>query len=653
MKKITILFLLSIHFLLHSQPTVEFGKVSPEELKINSFPGDDEAEAIIIYDKGHTYFRADQSGNYDVVFERRTKIKILKEAGLKWGEVEIPLYRHGNIYERLEDVEAVTANLEERKLYRYVWDQKDRYKEKVNDYIEVVKIALPSVKSGSIIEYKYKIVTPYIFQLPEWEFQKRIPVMYSEYQVDMIPFYSYVFLLQGTNKFDYNTSYINKGLPRYYDGAEFNDYVHIYALKNIPAFRDEDFISSYKDYVIKIGFQLQKIIRSDGVEMVEITSWDKMVNHYLNDHEFIGYINASKRKAKKILTEIDLKNKTHEEKVKEIVNYVKSNYNWDGKRGRYAQKNIREFLNQKTGSTPEINLFLTGLLRAAGINADPVIISTRDHGKILYDYPFFHFFNSVIILVTIDDTLFLTDGTSMLYAYNDIPLYNINQKGLVIKKGDVKWVNLSALRSNSQLTKHFQLSIDNDLKKIKCQLNLESDGYESVGIKNMYENEEKYFEKYLEKKGYEDIGPIQMKNFYKPEKPYIIQSTFTTEIENIDGKIFISPFLKEVPHENIFKQTSRQNDIDMVYTRTKYYKSEIEIPDDYSVTYKPEDVNIENEFMRISYAIKNVENKINCEASFAFKSPVYKASEYTHLKYFYGETVKKLNDKVIIEKTNE
>ena len=54
----------------------------------------------------------------------------------------------------------------------------------------------------------------------------------------------------------------------------------------------------------------------------------------------------------------------------------------------FTNKSVKDLLSSKTGNSAEINLFLAGMLNAAGIEAYPVITSTRSNGKIQSDYPF-------------------------------------------------------------------------------------------------------------------------------------------------------------------------------------------------------------------------------------------------------------------------
>jgi len=51
----------------------------------------------------------------------------------------------------------------------------------VNEAYSQKKFAFPNVREGSIIEYKYTMVSPYIFQLDDWKFQYEIPVKWSEF----------------------------------------------------------------------------------------------------------------------------------------------------------------------------------------------------------------------------------------------------------------------------------------------------------------------------------------------------------------------------------------------------------------------------------------------------------------------------------------
>lgn len=80
----------------------------------------------------------------------------------------------------------------------------------------------------------------------------------------------------------------------------------------------------------------------------------------------------------------------------------------------------------------EINLMLTAMLRYAGIDANPVLISTRSNGIALF--PSRDAFDYVISAVEIEEALILLDATEAYATPNVIPLRDINWNGRLIRK---------------------------------------------------------------------------------------------------------------------------------------------------------------------------------------------------------------------------
>ena len=74
-----------------------------------------------------------------------------------------------------------------------------------------------------------------------------------------------------------------------------------------------------------------------------------------------------------------------------FLDYVKNNYNWNNNNDKFASKTPNQLINDKFGNCADINLFTIGLLNSIGIESYPLILSTREHGKIKVDYPFSQF----------------------------------------------------------------------------------------------------------------------------------------------------------------------------------------------------------------------------------------------------------------------
>jgi hypothetical protein len=263
---------------------------------------------------------------------------------------------------------------------------------------------MPDVKEGSVFEVSYKIRSPFLFNLRSWQFQYEIPVIYSKYTTKMIPFYEYVYIRHGNKKFDDFQSYTDKGLPKKFRSFEYQEKVYSFTMKDLPAFKDESFITSVNDYVSRIEFQLATVHKTDGTSEEIMTSWQRISDDMLNNEFFGSYLSSCRNKSKDMTDTLKKASISAIEQAKIIDRFVKSNFNWDGNSSKYVNKSAKDFLKSKTGNCAEINLFLAGMLNSAGIDAYPVLLSTRMHGKLNKDYPLYNSFNYVIVQAIIDTT---------------------------------------------------------------------------------------------------------------------------------------------------------------------------------------------------------------------------------------------------------
>jgi len=655
MKYIQLLFILLISFqtpLKAQKLSKEFGKVGKDDIELAVYPEDKSAEAIVLFDIGKSYFIRPES-SFEVIFERTTRIKIFTNAGLQWAEVEIPFYQEGGIYEEVYDIEGCTYNFEDGRLNKTGLNPSNCHDEKINEYWNVKKFAMPNVKEGSIIEYKYKIRSQYTFNLRDWEFQWKIPTVYSEYEVKMIPFYEYSWLLQGANGFDSQTSYVDKGIARRLGAIEYQDMFHQYVMKDVPAFNDEEFIASINDYIIKLDFQLARINYPSGASVDVLTTWPDLKKELIKHTDFGKYVEKSKKLGSKLFDMDSMLTQSPRERFDKIVKHVKANYNWNNINSKYASKSPANFMKDKYGNAADINLFLIGLLNAVEIEAYPVLISTRKNGKIKYDYPYSHFFNYVIISAIIDGQKILTDATEVLSASDRIPSRCINDKGLIIdqKKEEIEWVDLQCLIPSE---KHTDLSIDILNSDLNATIETSFSEYDALYYRNTYGEDRDKIKERLNEDGYSVMEPsLIVLNQYNIKKPYILKYSITDKIEEIQDKIYLSPFLNDPITDNPLKQTKRTYPIDMNYPCKRTYNSTIQIPDGYKVDFLPTNHKINNDLFELEYSVTSDVDMVHISFYYYFKNAVYSAKDYGKLKYYFNEIVKRGNEKVVFSKISE
>ena len=663
MKKIQLLLVLIFFFpvsMLAQTISYEMGKIGMEEVEMKSYPKDPSAEAVVLFDLGDSRFVDAADYNYNIEFTRFRRIKIFTNAGLSYAEVKIPFYISENgDAEIIKSIEAYCYNWENGQLNRSALNPSSVYEEKINERWSQRKFVIPKVKPGSVIEYKYVLTTPFLFNLPSWKFQSHIPTIYSKYIVRMIPFYQYSYIVQGTNKLD-NLTPVKDPEERVWGilsresghdlgfGVRFHDLVSTFVMKDVPAFRDESYITSDEDYLIKLDLQEAKIIYPTGREEEIMSTWPKLVVGLLKNDHFGKYLKASEKSAGKVLeTTIDLNGKSLIEKSKTIINYVKTAFKWDEINSIYCMKNQREFSDQKRGNSAEINLYMVALLRSAGIDASPVLISTRPHGKIYYKYPFLHYFNYIIVKVNAEGKEFLCDGADYYTGYDRIPSKCINDKGLVINEGDVSWVNLNQ-DYNSTDKKEVSIDIDPASLKASVKLALEATEFDSYYYKDYFSNDTVKLKKFLSENGISIVNRIKTENFNDNSLPYVLNCEGVADIEQLNDKLVVSPYFGFYPKENKLTASTRIYPVDLVFANTESYKCTVKIPDGYKVLNLPENIDTDNEMVKIRVNYTASGNRINIDSEYSFKKAVYQPADYESLKYYFETIVKKFSEQVIL-----
>jgi hypothetical protein len=627
-----------------------FGKLRQDELDMKKYQEDPAAEAVVLFDIGHSKF-LEKNNSFVIQFTRTRRIKVFNKAGTSFAEVSIPYYMDGyGKSELVRSIDAVSYNYEDNNLQKTALDPAAIQDEIVNDNWKVRKFVLPNVREGTIFEYKYVIETPFHFNLPDWEFQDKIPTVYSQYTVEMIPFYEYVFIAQGISRFSYQNSEVAKGLTRRFGPVEFQDMVNTYVLRDVPAFRDESFMTSREDYIIKMDFQLAKFTNLRGVSTNVISTWDELNKMFLRHENFGKCIKKGQKEAQKILEEeLSVEHLNDREKTQAIVEYVKRSFKWNGFNSKYTSKSTKDLLKERTGNAADINLFLNSLLIAAGLNAEPVLISTRSHGKINTNYPFSHYFNYAVVMIDIDGSLLLTDGTESNIGYDKIPPRCLNEKGLVIKDGELEWINLNSNLLSSDVY-NIEMTIDPESKVGYTSVVAHSTNFESFYLKEKYENDSVEYSQFLLDNGFSSISKLEFKNYSEPEKKYYRAYEGIFSIEQIADKIIISPFLYIPPKENRLTQEVRTYPVDFIYPKSVKIESKIYIPDGYKMIEQPDKIKIINDDVALVLQYELKDNLVSLNGEYTFKQAVYPPSEYDNIKYYMKYLVKLFNSPIVLQK---
>jgi hypothetical protein len=627
-------------------------------LKMTKYTKDTSAEAVVLSDFGNATIY-----QFHDFFMVRKKIKILSEAGLSNGTFSLPLYSNGREFESITFLEAATYNLEDGKVVTTPLNKNTIYEENFSNFLVIKKIAMPNVKVGSVIYISYTIKSPNTSYI-DWSFQQKIPVAISAFTLSTPPAYHYMSIMQNMDslKLIRFSSEDNLERGKYFDKA-YNGIMHSYIYKEVPAFKDEAFVPCRGDYLTKIGFQLSKMggDKMFGTSYVTfMTSWQQFTAKLLLDfNAFGGYLYSKGNYLEKTSKQLNINGKPQAERIKTIVNYVKTNYKWNGYFSYFADREMNGFIKDKTGNSADINLFLTAMLLEAGIPAKPVLISTHEHGKIKSNFPFFDAFNDVVCYVKTDSLTFLLDATEPTLPYYALPPECTNSFGYVVQKDDSSWVDLKP-QMTAGIMENLVIKPNPNSDSIICKFNIKASGYSGYKWrKNWNEGYDKFSDQLVKSKGMDLQDSIKIFSLDKPEEPFsvifsaacplISQKTDSAEI----GRMIFSPFLSEPILDNPLKMPDRKYPVDMEYPHDFKYNSIVVIPAGYKLTEKPAEATYStpNNNASYSYKVKQIsESVIQFTSDLSFNVAVFQPSDYKDLKKLYDLAIKKCKEPIILDK---
>ena len=294
------------------------------------------------------------------------------------------------------------------------------------------------------------------------------------------------------------------------------------------------------------------------------------------------------------------------------------------------------------------------MLRAVGIGADPVIISTIDNGLVHPISPIIDKYNYLIVRVTIDDKSILLDATEKELPFGLLPFRCLNQRGYAISETKPGFISLKPASGLNKSTMCF-LSLDKD-GVMKGSINYKNDGYSALNIRNKIslDGEDKYVEKFKSTHTDWNIAQIEIDAPEEVNQPVKekIDLNISGAAEAMGKMIYINPIVSGKINENPLKQDERKLPINFVVPMKNYYMLNLTIPDGYEIDELPESINLvtPDRTANLKYAAQVVGNRIQLVHSWQIKESFYVAEKFQDLKAFYAMLVSKQNEQIVLKK---
>lgn len=669
MKKIGKLFIIFILLFFTTKSIaqeVKYGKISKEELQEKFYPLDSSANAAILHQKRRTYYEYTGNEGWQLITKIHQRIKLYHKDGFNWATKKIRLYNGKNGNENVS-IKANTFNLVANKIEKTKLKKNEIFDENISENWRRKKFTMPNIKEGSIVEWEYTIRSPYYSNIDDMVFQYKIPVKKVESKVVIPEYFKFkyqpnlyypVTVKQSQKNRKLNFSYRENDsrlgsarTTRRDVSVDLLEKVFEASEKNIPALKEEPYVNNMDNYVCKVSFELTAYTPKYGIPKFFNNTWKDVAKTIYRSSKFgdelkkTGYF-------KNDLTAALATASTLHQKIGAIFNLVKSKITWNNNYGKYTDVGVKKAYKEGVGNVAEINLTLVAMLREAGINANPVLVSTRTHGISLF--PTTDGFNYVIAIVETPNGFITLDATEKYSMPNVLPARTLNWTGRIVRKdGSSESINLFP-KKHAKNNTYVSVKIDNDGlvsgSKRTALSNIFALNYRAKknnialdDLRNSYE-----------KKYNIEIEEVKVSNKNDLNKPIVELYQFESEdlIDVVGTKLYINPLLFLGETNNPFTLKDRKYPIDFATPWEDKITVTFEIPEGYQVTSIPEKyaVSLPDNYAVFKFLSSVKGNKIQILSSIKMNTPIIPQNYYVAIKEFYKKIVQKHTEKIVLSK---
>jgi len=640
---------------------LSFNKIPDSFVSMTVYEPDPEAEAVILSHTGDVKFNFNEKDGFYISYKIHKVIKILKKSGTAQADIEIPYYVFGNNKESVFSIKGNVYNDENGKINKTKLSKENIFDEATSKTYKKKKISSPNVKEGSVIEISYEIKSELFNYLREWEFQSEIPTRWSEYSVEYPEYFSYAQINQGfvpyklqEQKYGTGSIFLSKNDNNEKQNHSYNTTELHWIGENMPALRPEPFVDNPAGYATKVEFQLKWVQFPQSLRKDVAASWNSMGDELLKDEDFGKQLDKGKF-AYKIIETVTSEIEDPHDKLAAIVTHLNNKVKWNGRQTIYPSRSPEKSYQEGDGNVADMNFLLIIFLRAAGIEAHPVVSSTRNHGYLNPSNPVMYKLNHVSAWVNIDGKELIVDITDGGLPMGFLPVHMMNFDGWLVASHNSRWVTLSNTNISSDITLN-NIQIMDGL--VNIDVSHSHSGYTATSKRRNLFNSGKdtYIEKLSSNLSNWEISDIEFGNpldrNQKYTENYTLKGTHGLDIQG--DFIYLAPLSEAYLSENPFKLDSRIFPIDFIYKQKKMMILNVKIPEGYSIEGLPESISSNLSDKGISYTyrcgVNESQTEIQISLNYQVNKPFYSSDRYNEIRQMFDIISAKQKEFIVLKK---
>ncbi len=645
-------------------------EVTVEQLKEETYAKDENAKAVILDEQVKVRYVYNQNEGFTVQTQFYRKIKIYHKDALWWGTHLVNLTVSNSSKEKLINIKGKTYNLVNDKIQIEKLSKSSVFEEEVSKSKNSVKLTLPKVKEGSIIEYSYTKISPFFGYIDPIFFEKEIPVVKMDVDIRIPEYFNYNIQTRGEYPINLARS-VERGSLQYTEkhrsnnqsfsvtrtsfettNIDFTSKIYKVMLTDVPALTKEPFVPNVWNYASTLEFYLQTIKYPYGKLYNYAQTWNDVLKKLKDRPVYRDEISKSEY-YKEDLAAITSKVSDEKLKINMIYDHVKKTVKWNNYRTSLPYQGVKKAYKNGVGSSGQINAILLSMLQKANIKARPVfVISDQGRNSIFPNYNAFDYL--IVEVVTKSNSKIYLDATDQKSAPNVLPNRVVQGVGKLLSDSNVA-VDVDLRVKPSKEQGILTYSIDESgvvTGKYKLQREKNAALNRRYFIKDTKEENEEEVKKY-----YELAEISNYKNTSVNELRKALSESFDFKIDNqstvVDDEIYFYPMLSLKKVTNPLKQEHRKFPIDWGFPKLKASMILITIPEEYKIVSVPEQTSfaLPNDGGIYSFQTRISGNTISIRVKEKLNKAFFSIGEESEsLKAFYKMLVEKENEQIVLKK---
>ena len=669
MKNPVFLFLLALGLCVPAVgQDVKFGKIDRQELESTHYDGDSSAAAVVLHRSVQYRYAYRQGDGFQLMRDVHERIKIFDNSAYDYATVTETLYTSRNGQETISSMRGLTYNLTGGEVTEDKIRKSDILTESYNEYYNREKFTMPNVREGSVIEYEYTVTSPFAFSLDEIVLQYDIPIARQDIRIAIPEFYEFKPQVKGylpldpkysrvQDKIDYtvtSTDRTNNGGNATMSRREYPYVTNVteFNMNNVPALREEPFVNAMDNYRASVNYELLWVQYPGEARENYSTTWEKVIDRIQDSDRFGSQLRRSNY-FKDALAGILKPEMSEAEKAAAVYRHVQNHMNWNGLAGYMTDKGVKTAYEEKAGNVADINLMLVSMLREAGLNANPVLLSTRDNGVPMF--PTRDGFNYVIAQVQVGEGSVLLDASDKFTEPNIIPIRALNWFGRAIDpSGEHPGLNIIPSRPSEETT---MINLEfSENGSFSGQLRNSIKDYRAYRYRQQFAglSDDDYREAIQNRNEGMAVSELS-RDHLKIGRPVqeTLKFTIADAWSEAGDKIYFNPMSVWAERENPFKEEARKYPVDFAYPYQEKYMVNIALPEGYRVESLPESVafSLDQDMGAFRYQIQSNGASLQLLVQVGMNHAVIPATYYAGLREFFETIVQKESEQVVLTKT--